>query len=172
MVLLSFAQAIGICFLAALGYQNAYQFVYSTGESIDVQAANILENHLAKTYACANAKFANITGTGTSANKSYGEGAGSALDFVKAAGSNVIGTSLLQPLSIDQLMAYEEYWKPEEDASKLETVLFNITNEAINSCFFEEGSVVSFYCPFVHTVQLSRNAEISYNTCCWTFRKN
>ena len=122
MINLSFVdQMISICFMATLGYKNAYQFVYSTNASIDVQANEILESRLNQSYACLNTEFMKITGVANSSS------------VVGVAGA-VASASLLQPLSLDQMMAYEEYWNPGDDAHLIQQVLYAFTMESINGC--------------------------------------
>lgn len=125
-------QVIGLCFLASLAYKNAYQFVYSTNDSIVVQANKILESSLNQSYACATAKFMEITGARNTTRLS--ERASSAT-VSEALGSSVAsGGSLLQLLSIDQFMAYDEYWVPGEDAPVLQEVLYDFTIDSIYGC--------------------------------------
>jgi len=130
---------VGLCFLATLAYENAYQFVYSTNDSIDVQANKLLEKNLNQTFACANGEFAKITGTPTPNSRPDipGRRAASVVTELTqvAGGLSGIGTGpLLQPLSIDQFMAYDEYFVPAEDAPVIQKALYDFTNEAIYGC--------------------------------------
>lgn len=124
-----------MCFLASLAYKNAYQFVYSTNDSIDVQATNALAARLNSSYACLNKEFMKLTGTANATR--LVEQAGTAANFVsKAVGSSGVeaGSSLLQSLSIDQMLAYREFWEPEEDAPVIKQVLYNFTLDSIDGC--------------------------------------
>lgn len=125
-----------------MAYKNAYQFVYSTNDSIDVQANNILQQFLNKTFSCANEKYANITGT-TNTSRAVNQASTAVTTAAKLTGAKVQGTSLLQPLSIDQILAWDEYWVPPEDANELQLVLFQWTNDAIYECL-EQDVVSSF----------------------------
>lgn len=123
-------QLIGICFLATVAYENASQFVYSTNDSVDVQANKLLEKHLTQSFACANTKFSEIVGTtnqSRQANQAY-----QTLDSVTGG-----SLPLLQPLNIDKFMAYDEYWVPAPDAPQLHQVLYDFTIESIYGCLGE-----------------------------------
>lgn len=132
---------IGICFLATIAYENAYQFVYSTSDSIVVQANKLLEQHLNQSFACANAEIARITGTTNLTGR-----ADQARETLGASG---FGSSLVQPLSIDQFMAYDEYWVPDKDAPwvllQVQEILYNFTIDAIYGCLGQsEVSILLF----------------------------